>query len=146
MLCCSWDGTVAYVSFDEEEIGTPISQKEKEAVLEKMYGKTALNYRGKSGREPIICETVEQLSLLEGEDEFAGLSDSQRHKRISQQLQAQHSKDVQALYEKKHPQHPTKPPNEGAVAADSSSQDVSNSSKVLFKSLTFFFCSRNIQK
>lgn len=28
LLCCSWDGTVAFIDFTAEEIGNPLSQQE----------------------------------------------------------------------------------------------------------------------
>ena len=29
LLCCSWDGTVAFMGFDSKEIGKPLSTDEK---------------------------------------------------------------------------------------------------------------------
>ena len=29
LLCCSWDGSVAYVEFTDEELGNTLSQEEK---------------------------------------------------------------------------------------------------------------------
>ena len=104
MLCCSWDGTVAYASFTEEEIGRPISQKAKEDLLQELYGKTALIYKGKSSKKPLICESVEQLGLLERDDKYAGLSEVQKHKKVSKELQLQHHNDLASLCDKKKPE------------------------------------------
>ncbi|XP_077297877.1 histone cell cycle regulator-like protein [Arctopsyche grandis] len=40
LLACSWDGTVASIQFTKEEIGLPLSNQEKNALYERMYGKS----------------------------------------------------------------------------------------------------------
>ncbi|XP_063222782.1 protein HIRA [Bacillus rossius redtenbacheri] len=40
LMACSWDGTVAYVEFTTEELGKCLSLEEKNAIHERMYGKS----------------------------------------------------------------------------------------------------------
>lgn len=40
LIVCSWDGTVAYIDFGEEEIGKPISPEEKSFLHQRLYGKS----------------------------------------------------------------------------------------------------------
>ena len=40
MMACSWDGTVAYLKFSEEEIGVPFSNGEMSHFYKKVYGKS----------------------------------------------------------------------------------------------------------
>lgn len=37
LLCCSYDGTIAYFEFNNEEIGYPLSQKELETFFKTNY-------------------------------------------------------------------------------------------------------------
>ncbi|XP_076271672.1 histone cell cycle regulator-like protein isoform X2 [Rhynchophorus ferrugineus] len=43
LLACSWDGTVACVTFEQSEIGTPLSLEEKNALYERVYHKSLQN-------------------------------------------------------------------------------------------------------
>lgn len=38
-MACSWDGSVAYIEFDNKELGHVISVDEKENIFHRMYGK-----------------------------------------------------------------------------------------------------------
>ncbi|RWS28476.1 Protein HIRA-like protein [Leptotrombidium deliense] len=40
LACCSWDGSVAFLEFEESEIGKPLSPEEKNAYMQKLYGKS----------------------------------------------------------------------------------------------------------
>ncbi|XP_071093966.1 protein HIRA-like isoform X1 [Haliotis cracherodii] len=40
LMCCSIDGSVAYVNFTQEEIGHALSKQEVQTLLEKIYGKS----------------------------------------------------------------------------------------------------------
>nr|CAD7414526.1 unnamed protein product [Timema poppensis] len=39
LMACSWDGTVAYIEFSEEELGKCLTIEEKNTLHERMYGK-----------------------------------------------------------------------------------------------------------
>lgn len=62
LLACSWDGTVACFIFDETEIGTPLSNSEKNSLYEKLYHKSSWNL-GFTGTQ--IAETPELLTSIE---------------------------------------------------------------------------------
>ncbi|KAK2163973.1 hypothetical protein LSH36_71g03036 [Paralvinella palmiformis] len=62
LLVCSWDGTVAYLSFDKEEIGRPLLQSEKMELHKSLYGKTALSAGG-VGLGTQIVESAELFDL-----------------------------------------------------------------------------------
>ncbi|XP_044752723.1 protein HIRA homolog [Coccinella septempunctata] len=63
LLACSWDGSVACFIFDETEIGTPLSNSEKNSLYEKLYHKSSWNL-GFTGTQ--IAENPE---ILSGADE-----------------------------------------------------------------------------
>ena len=39
-MACSWDGTIAYLQFSEEEIGVPFSHSEMSHFYQTVYGKS----------------------------------------------------------------------------------------------------------
>ena len=39
-MACSWDGTIAYLKFSEEEIGKPFSNSEMANFYQTVYGKS----------------------------------------------------------------------------------------------------------
>ncbi|CAH1955908.1 unnamed protein product [Acanthoscelides obtectus] len=68
LLACSWDGTVACVTFTQDEIGTPLSMEEKNALYEKIYHKSLqkswnLNLQGTQIVEnPELLNTIEEMN------------------------------------------------------------------------------------
>ncbi|XP_052798672.1 protein HIRA-like isoform X2 [Mya arenaria] len=62
LLCCSCDGTVAYIQFKPEEIGTPMSKADTLHLLEKIYGK-AVHKTSSSGGASQIIESADLLRL-----------------------------------------------------------------------------------
>ncbi|PSN56592.1 Protein HIRA [Blattella germanica] len=65
LMACSWDGTVAYVEFSEEELGKPLTLEEKSTLHERMYGK----FLSPASRQPCIVETPELLGVGENKTE-----------------------------------------------------------------------------
>ncbi|XP_067127608.1 protein HIRA [Centruroides vittatus] len=63
LIVCSWDGTVAYIDFGEEEIGKPISSEEKSFLHQRLYGKS-LAMTNHSTATTVI-ENPEMLKLQE---------------------------------------------------------------------------------
>ncbi|KAL4223056.1 hypothetical protein ACF0H5_016532 [Mactra antiquata] len=62
LLCCSYDGTVAFLMFKPDEIGTPMGKSEVNRLLEKIYGKSVgKNDAGNSANE--ILESADVLIL-----------------------------------------------------------------------------------
>lgn len=39
LMACSWDGSVAYIEFEDKELGQVVSIEEKENLFQRMYGK-----------------------------------------------------------------------------------------------------------
>ncbi|XP_053374896.1 protein HIRA-like [Mercenaria mercenaria] len=62
LLCCSCDGTVAYIKFKQEEIGTPMGKSDVNRLLEKIYGKTITKSNINSSASQII-ESADILKL-----------------------------------------------------------------------------------
>lgn len=62
LLCCSNDGTVAYLDFQLEEIGTPLAKEDVNRLLEKVYGKCLTKNRANNVESQII-ESAEILKL-----------------------------------------------------------------------------------
>lgn len=60
LMCCSIDGSVAYMGFDESEIGTPMSKQAQQALLEKTYGKSVLAAKTPNSQ----CQIVESAAIL----------------------------------------------------------------------------------
>ncbi|XP_069684030.1 protein HIRA isoform X2 [Periplaneta americana] len=65
LMACSWDGSVAYVEFSEEELGKPLTFEEKSTLHERMYGK----FLSPSARQTCIVETAELLEVREKQAE-----------------------------------------------------------------------------
>jgi len=55
LLCCSWDGTVAYLGFEENELGYCFNSHEKQELIMKIYGKTGIN-------KPLVIENPAMLT------------------------------------------------------------------------------------
>ncbi|KAK9878470.1 hypothetical protein WA026_022112 [Henosepilachna vigintioctopunctata] len=68
LLACSWDGSVACITFEEIEIGTPLSNSEKNALYEKLYHKSSWNI-GFTGTQ--IAENPEILNAIDKVNEIS---------------------------------------------------------------------------
>ncbi|PVD31725.1 hypothetical protein C0Q70_07143 [Pomacea canaliculata] len=62
LMCCSLDGTVAYLGFDQSEIGMPMFKDDQQALLEKIYGKSVLASKATNASSHII-ESAAVLNL-----------------------------------------------------------------------------------
>lgn len=60
LLCCSNDGTVAYIKFKPEEIGIPMKKKDVNHLLEKIYGKIMT----KSSSNSVVNQILESADIL----------------------------------------------------------------------------------
>lgn len=60
-LACSWDGTVAYFEFTDDEIGRTLEPDDYSAYLHKLYGKSMVDSRPQAELEMF----VEDVQLLE---------------------------------------------------------------------------------
>lgn len=60
LLACSQDGSVAYVHFEEDELGERVSRADQERIWRDTYGGSA------SGSTAIVAESVAQLRLEKG--------------------------------------------------------------------------------
>lgn len=61
LMACSSDGTTAFIEFSQSEIGRPLSESEKDAVLERLYGKSDLLEGGDGLR---VVENPSFLSVV----------------------------------------------------------------------------------
>ncbi|XP_071944508.1 protein HIRA-like isoform X2 [Antedon mediterranea] len=60
LVACSWDGTVAFFDFEQDEIGHKLTQDEKTKLYEKIYGK---NLSIHSGAANTVIENPDLLNL-----------------------------------------------------------------------------------
>ncbi|XP_060535243.1 protein HIRA homolog [Cylas formicarius] len=65
LLACSWDGTVACVTFDANEIGAALTLDEKNALYERVYHKSLQGGWGVNFGGTQIVEDPELLSAIE---------------------------------------------------------------------------------
>ncbi|CAG9818845.1 unnamed protein product [Phaedon cochleariae] len=65
LLACSWDGTVACVTFTQQEIGTPLSMDEKNTLYERVYHKSFQKNWNLSFQGTQIVENPELLSAID---------------------------------------------------------------------------------
>lgn len=65
LLACSWDGTVACVTFGQSEIGIPLSVDEKNALYERMYHKSLQNSWNTNFSGTQIVEDAELLCAID---------------------------------------------------------------------------------
>ncbi|GLV43884.1 hira [Carabus blaptoides fortunei] len=65
LIACSWDGTVACIEFTPEEIGKPLSTSDKNALYERMYGKSFQKNWTQSFSNTQIVENPEMLNIME---------------------------------------------------------------------------------
>lgn len=54
LMACSGDGTVACLQFTDDELGTPLSEEDKNALYQRMYGKSVSDMNMQSEKDMII--------------------------------------------------------------------------------------------
>ncbi|XP_068087033.1 protein HIRA [Anabrus simplex] len=79
LMACSWDGSVAFVEFSEDELGKPLSPEEKASLHERMYGKSLT---ASTVGQAIVVETPELLAVRERNEQL------QQQQQQQQQQQA----------------------------------------------------------
>lgn len=63
LLACSGDGHVACLQFSAEELGTPLSEDDRNSLYQRMYGKNiTLDLNGQTGKDSLI-ENAELLDV-----------------------------------------------------------------------------------
>ncbi|ELT95316.1 hypothetical protein CAPTEDRAFT_117691 [Capitella teleta] len=67
LLCCSLDGTVAFLGFTEEELGKPLPVEEKVKLHEKIYGKSLLSKSSAASSQ--IIESAVLLNMQQKKQE-----------------------------------------------------------------------------
>lgn len=73
LLACSTDGTVACLLFTSAELGTPLSEDDKNLLYQRMYGKSANTHMNeKTGKDMI----VEYAELINNDNEKSNHSSS----------------------------------------------------------------------
>ncbi|KAM7348901.1 histone cell cycle regulator-like protein [Cochliomyia hominivorax] len=66
LMACSGDGTVACLQFSENELGNPLSEEDKNALYQRMYGKTATNLtNGSTAATDLLIENPELLTCTQ---------------------------------------------------------------------------------
>ncbi|KAL8566416.1 hypothetical protein ACOMHN_011994 [Nucella lapillus] len=91
LMCCSIDGSVAYLGFDEDEIGIPMVRDEQVALLEKVYGKSVLSSKTPNASTQII-ESAAMLNLQQQQQQ-----QQQQHKECSLSIHSTPSKSSSSL-------------------------------------------------
>nr|XP_024218249.1 protein HIRA-like isoform X3 [Halyomorpha halys] len=71
LMACSGDGTTAYIEFTTAEIGRPLSESEKDSVLERLYGKSDIL---EGGNALNVVENPSFLSVLPAAKEKSPLT------------------------------------------------------------------------
>ncbi|XP_064613383.1 LOW QUALITY PROTEIN: protein HIRA-like [Liolophura sinensis] len=67
LICCSWDGTVAFIDFCRDEIGVPLSRQEVISLHERVYGNSlAANSYNPANQ---VVESAALLKLQQQEQE-----------------------------------------------------------------------------
>lgn len=61
LMACSGDGTVIFIQFNEKDLGTPLSENEKNVLYQRMYGKGFHDMNVSTDKDSII-ENAEQLN------------------------------------------------------------------------------------
>ncbi|KAG1672669.1 Protein HIRA [Nymphon striatum] len=62
LMACSWDGTIAYIDFEDNEIGTPLTDDEKNSFHHKLYGKS-LAMTSQTSSTSTVIENPAMLKL-----------------------------------------------------------------------------------
>lgn len=66
LMACSGDGTVACLQFSENEFGNPLSEEDKNALYQRIYGKTAANLtNGSTAATDLLIENPELLTYTQ---------------------------------------------------------------------------------
>ncbi|KAI8116695.1 HIRA-like protein [Lucilia cuprina] len=66
LMACSGDGTVACLQFSENELGTPLSEEDKNTLYQRIYGKTAaILTNGSSAATDLLIENPELLTCTQ---------------------------------------------------------------------------------
>ncbi|XP_035212178.1 protein HIRA-like [Stegodyphus dumicola] len=65
LIVCSWDGTVAYIGFGDEEIGKPATAEEKNHLHQSLYGKSMAMTNHTASSALTVVENPEILKLQE---------------------------------------------------------------------------------
>lgn len=63
LLACSGDGTVACLQFNEEQLGKPLSEDDKNSLYQRMYGKDATIDISSQAEKELIIENADLLNL-----------------------------------------------------------------------------------
>lgn len=94
-MACSWDGSVAYIQFDEKELGQVVSIEEKESMFQRMYGKKSF-CTGPNSKTSTIIEDPDwiQPQSMPAAIEDDGGSDS-RASRSSQIVKGPTDKQIE---------------------------------------------------
>ena len=91
-MACSWDGTIAYLKFSEEEIGVPFTNMEMSHFYQTVYGKSiaSIGMNGihngiTNGNDPhAVVEDPEILKLQKQQEqkrkEAAALAAANEHR------------------------------------------------------------------
>ncbi|GAB0093518.1 Protein HIRA [Sergentomyia squamirostris] len=66
LMACSGDGSVACLQFDDNEVGTPLSEEDKNALYQRMYGKSVSDMNVQSEKDMIV-ENAELLDTINRE-------------------------------------------------------------------------------
>lgn len=63
LLACSGDGTVACLQFNEDQLGIPLSEDDKNSLYQRMYGKDATIDISSQAEKEMIIENADLLSV-----------------------------------------------------------------------------------
>lgn len=63
LLACSGDGTVACLQFNEDQLGKPLSEDDKNSLYQRMYGKDATIDISSQAEKEMIIENSDLLSI-----------------------------------------------------------------------------------
>lgn len=63
LLACSGDGTVACLQFNEDQLGRPLSEDDKNSLYQRMYGKDATIDISAQAEKEMIIENAELISV-----------------------------------------------------------------------------------
>jgi protein HIRA/HIR1 len=65
LLACSGDGTVACLQFNEDQLGKPLSEDDKNSLYQRMYGKDATIDISAQAEKEMIIENSDLLNVTE---------------------------------------------------------------------------------
>ncbi|XP_063310532.1 protein HIRA [Pelobates fuscus] len=100
ILVCSMDGSVAYLDFSQDELGDPLSEEEKNNILQSMYGKS-LAITTEPQLSTTIIENPEMLKfqqrqqpLQDGEQRVAALRESSPTPTVASMVNGESLEDI----------------------------------------------------